>query len=514
MSLVRPLILVILDGFGINPRKDGNAIANASMRNLDELLKNYPNSRLSMSGADVGLPDGQMGNSEVGHMILGAGRIVYQDLTLIHKDIGEGNFYKNPVLLDAMRKTKARSGRLHLMGLLGDGGVHSHQRHLEALIEMARREGVKSVYLHLFLDGRDTPPTSSEQFVLDLNEKLKAYPETRIATVMGRYYAMDRDKRWERVERAYNCVTEGAGKKAPSALEAIRRSYAENVTDEFVLPALIENPGPDGLIRDGDGVIFFNFRADRARELTRAFTEEDFKEFRRARRIDLAAFATLTQYDEKFKLPAAYQPRELRQILGQVASDHGIRQLRIAETEKYAHVTYFFNGGEEKEFPGEQRILIPSPRDVATYDLKPEMSARQVTEALVKKLREDDIGLVIANYANADMVGHTGNFEASVKACEVIDECLGKVVDAALGKNGRVLVTADHGNIEQLIDYDTGKPHTAHTTNLVPLILVDEERKNAELNQGSASDVAPTVLKLLEIPQPAEMTGHSLIIES
>jgi len=514
VSLVRPLILVILDGFGINPRKDGNAIANASMRNLDELLKNYPNSRLSMSGADVGLPDGQMGNSEVGHMILGAGRIVYQDLTLIHKDIDEGNFYKNPVLLDAMRKTKARSGRLHLMGLLGDGGVHSHQRHLEALIEMARREGVKSVYLHLFLDGRDTPPTSSEQFVLDLNEKLKAYPETRIATVMGRYYAMDRDKRWERVERAYNCLTEGAGKKAPSALEAIRRSYAENVTDEFVLPTLIENPGPDGLIRDGDGVIFFNFRADRARELTRAFTEEDFKEFRRARRIDLAAFATLTQYDEKFKLPAAYQPRELRQILGHVASDHSIRQLRIAETEKYAHVTYFFNGGEEKEFPGEQRILIPSPRDVATYDLKPEMSARQVTEALVKKLREDDIGLVIANYANADMVGHTGNFEASVKACEVIDECLGKVVDAALGKNGRVLITADHGNIEQLIDYDTGKPHTAHTTNLVPLILVDEERKNAELNQGSASDVAPTVLKLLEIPQPAEMTGHSLIIES
>jgi 2,3-bisphosphoglycerate-independent phosphoglycerate mutase len=514
VSVVRPLILVILDGFGINPRKDGNAIANASMRNLDELLKSYPNSRLSMSGADVGLPDGQMGNSEVGHMILGAGRIVYQDLTLIHKDIDQGNFYKNLVLLDAMRKAKARSGRLHLMGLLGDGGVHSHQRHLEALIEMARRGGVNSVYLHLFLDGRDTPPTSAEQFLLDLNEKLKAYPETKIATVMGRYYAMDRDKRWERVAKAYNCLTEGAGKKAPSALEAIRRSYAENVTDEFVLPTLIENPGPDGLIRDGDGAIFFNFRADRARELTRALTEEDFKEFRRPRRIDLAVFATLTQYDEKIKLPAAYQPRELRQILGQVASEHGIRQLRIAETEKYAHVTYFFNGGEEKEFPGEQRILIPSPRDVATYDLKPEMSARQVTEALVKKLREDDIGLVIANYANADMVGHTGNFEASVKACEVIDECLGKVVDAALRKQGRVLITADHGNIEQLIDYDTGKPHTAHTTNLVPLILVDEEHKNAELKQGSASDVAPTVLKLLEIPQPAEMTGHSLIVES
>ena len=350
--------------------------------------------------------------------------------------------------------------------------------------------------------------------MLDLDEKLKAYPETKIATVMGRYYAMDRDKRWERVEKAYRCLTEGAGKKAPSALEAIRRSYAEKVTDEFVLPTLIENPGHEGLIRDGDGVIFFNFRADRARELTRAFTEENFKEFPRPRRIDLAVFATLTQYDEKLKLPAAYQPRELRQILGQVASDHGIRQLRIAETEKYAHVTYFFNGGEEKEFPGEQRIMIPSPRDVATYDLKPEMSARQVTEALVKKFREEDIGLVIANYANADMVGHTGNFEASVKACEVIDECLGKVVDAALGKKGRVVITADHGNIEQLIDYDTGMPHTAHTTNLVPLILVDEERKNVQLKQGAGSDVAPTVLKLLEVPQPKEMTGRSLVVES
>jgi len=505
---------MILDGFSINPRKDGNAIAHASMRNLDALLQNYPNSRLSMSGADVGLPEGQMGNSEVGHMILGAGRIVYQDLTLIHKDIDEGSFYKNPVLLEALRKTKERSGRLHLMGLLGDGGVHSHQRHLEALIEMARRENVDSVYLHLFLDGRDTPPNSAEQFAFDLNEKLKAYPEAKIAAVMGRYYAMDRDKRWERVEKAYRCLTEGAGKKAPSALAAIRRSYAEKVTDEFVLPTFMEDPGHEGLIRDGDGVIFFNFRADRARELSQAFTEENFKEFPGPRRIDLAVFATLTQYDEKFKLPAVYQPRELRQILGQVASDHGIRQLRIAETEKYAHVTYFFNGGEEKEFPGEQRIMIPSPRDVATYDLKPEMSARQVTEALVKKFREEDIGLVIANFANADMVGHTGNFEASVKACEVIDECLGKVVDAALDKKGRVVITADHGNIEQLIDYDTGMPHTAHTTNLVPLILVDEERKNLQLKQGAGSDVAPTVLKLLEVPQPKEMTGRSLIVES
>jgi 2,3-bisphosphoglycerate-independent phosphoglycerate mutase len=514
VSTARPVILVILDGFGINPRKDGNAIAHAAMRNWDALIKTYPNSRLSMSGADVGLPDGQMGNSEVGHMILGAGRIVYQDLTLIHKDIDEGTFYKNRVLLDALSRTKERNGRLHLLGLLGDGGVHSHQRHMEALIEIARRENVAQVYLHLFLDGRDTPPNSGEQFILDLDEKLKAFPEVKIATVTGRYYAMDRDKRWDRVEKAYRCLTEGLGNRAPSPLEAIRRSYAENITDEFVLPTVIEEAVPDGALRDGDGVIFFNFRADRARELTRALTERDFREFARSRRIELAAFATLTQYDETFNIPVAYRPRELRKILGEVVSQHGIRQLRIAETEKYAHVTYFFNGGEEKEFPSEQRVLIPSPRDVPTYDFKPEMSARQVTEALVKKFLEEDIGLVIANYANADMVGHTGNFEASVKACEVIDECLGRVVDAALHKKGRVIITADHGNIEQLIDYDTGMPHTAHTTNLVPTILIDGERRASRLRPGAGSDVAPTVLELLGIPQPKEMTGSSLIIDS
>ncbi len=511
MSKTPPVLLVILDGFGINPRKEGNAVSSASTPNLDALLKNYPNSRLSMSGADVGLPDGQMGNSEVGHMILGAGRIVYQDLTLIHKDIDEGAFYSNAVLLDALRKSKTKSNRLHLLGLLGDGGVHSHQRHLEAIIEMARREQVGAVYLHLFLDGRDTPPNSAEQFVLDLDEKLKALPNVKIATVTGRYYAMDRDKRWDRVEKAYRCLTEGLGNKAPSALEAIRQSYKEKITDEFVLPTAIAGVA-DGLIRDGDGVIFFNFRADRARELTRALAEEDFKEFPRKRRIELATYTTMTQYDETFKVPVAYAPREIRRILGEVTSQANVRQLRIAETEKYAHVTYFFNGGEEKKFPGEERILIPSPRDVATYDLKPEMSAREVTEALVKYVREQDVGLVIANYANADMVGHTGNFEASVRAVEVIDECLGRVVDAATSQQGRVVITADHGNIEQLIDYDTGMPHTAHTTNLVPVILVDEERRKCRLAQGSGVDIAPTILQLLRLAQPQEMTGRSLIV--
>src|SRR5262245_32539554 len=325
---------------------------------------------------------------------------------------------------------------------------------------------------------------------------------------------MDRDKRWDRVEKAYVSLTQGIGKQAPSALQAIRDSYGEKVTDEFVLPTAIAGVVPEGLIRDGDGVIFFNFRADRARELTRALTDMEFKEFPRPGRIELSTYTTMTQYDETFSHPVAYPPREIRRILGEAASQAGIKQLRIAETEKYAHVTYFFNGGEEKKYPGEERILIPSPKDVPTYDLKPEMSARPVTEALVKYLREQEVGLVVANYANADMVGHTGNFEASIKAVEVIDECLGRVVDAVLGKKGKVIITADHGNIEQLIDYDTGKPHTAHTTNLVPVILVDEERKKLRLNQGTAIDVAPTVLRLLGLPQPKEMTGHSLIVEA
>jgi len=513
LIIKQPVVLVILDGWGINPRKEGNAIAHASTPNLERLTREFPVSSISVSGLDVGLPDGQIGNSEVGHMILGAGRIVYQDLTLIHKAIEDGSFSTNHALAAALRKTKEDRGRLHLMGLLGDGGVHAHHLHMEALMDMAHREKVGPVYLHLFLDGRDTPPASAERFLLDLNEKLKSYPEIKIATISGRYYAMDRDKRWDRVEKAYLCLTEGVGNKADSALDAVRNSYQKQVTDEFVLPTVISAHVPDGLIQDGDGAIFFNFRADRARELTRALTEKNFTEFPRKRRLKLPNYTTLTQYDETFKVAVAFPQREIRKIVGEIASQAGIKQLRIAETEKYAHVTYFFNGGEEKKFPGEERILIPSPRDVATYDLKPEMSARQVTDALVKHLRERDIGLVIANFANADMVGHTGKFEAAVRACEVIDECIGKVVDAATSKKGKVIITADHGNIEQLIDYDTGMPHTAHTINPVPVILVDEERRKCSLRKGTAIDMAPTVLQLLDIKQPKEMTGRSLILD-
>ncbi len=509
----QPVILVVLDGWGINPKKEGNAIAHASTPHWLQLNRDFPAAAISVSGLDVGLPDGQMGNSEVGHMILGSGRTVYQDLTLIHKAIDEGTFYTNPALLAALEATREKTGRLHLLGLLGDGGVHSHQRHMEALIELAHKTKVAPIYLHLFLDGRDTPPNSAEQFLLTLNERLKAYPEVKIATTSGRYYAMDRDKRWDRTEKAYLCLTEGLGNRAASALDAVRHSHSQNVTDEFVVPTVIDGVVPDGLIRDGDGVIFFNFRADRARQLTRAFVDEEFKEFPRHRRINLATYTTLTQYDETLDVPAAFPPRELKQILGEIVSRHGIRQLRIAETEKYAHVTYFFNGGEEQKFPGEERILIPSTKEVPTYDLKPEMSAREVADALVKRLRAGDLGLVIANFANADMVGHTGNFEAAVKACEVIDECIGKVVDAALSQKGRVIITADHGNIEQMIDYDTGAIHTAHTTNLVPVVLVDEEHKRNRLKNGTAADIAPTILQLLEIPQPAEMTGRSLLVD-
>lgn len=504
---------MVLDGWGVNPRADGNAILRAATPHMDSLAERYPSTTISISGLDVGLPDGQMGNSEVGHMHLGSGRVVYQDLTLIHRAIDDGSFFSNRVFLDALRAAKQAGGRLHLMGLLGDGGVHSHQRHLEALIEIGEREKMERMFLHLFLDGRDTPPDSAEQFARQLEARIKGRPAVRVATLSGRYYAMDRDRRWERTEKAYLALTEGVGVQASSVLEAIQKSYQDEVTDEFVLPTVIQEHFPEAAARDGDAIIFFNFRADRARQLTRAFTEEGFKEFPRKRRLALASFVTMTEYDQSFDLPVAFPSRELTNILGEVVSRYGVRQLRIAETEKYAHVTYFFNGGQEKKFPLEDRILVPSAKEVATYDLKPEMKAPEITQRLVEALRERRYGLVILNYANADMVGHTGNFDATVRACEVVDHCIGEVVRVTSEQSGRAIITGDHGNAEQMIDYETGNIHTAHTSNPVPLILVDEDFRSCRLRSGTAIDVAPTILSLFGIAQPAEMTGRSLILE-
>lgn len=508
-----PVVLIVLDGWGVNPRKEGNAIAQASTPNMDTLTQRYPSTTICISGLDVGLPEGQMGNSEVGHMHLGSGRVIYQDLTLIHRAIDDGSFFSHPVLLDALRAAKQNRGRLHLMGLLGDGGVHSHQRHLEALIELGSKNKVEATFLHLFLDGRDSPPTSGERFLLGLGEKLKAHPGVQIASLSGRYYAMDRDRRWERTEKAYLALTDGVGVQAASPVEAIRKSYQDGVRDEFVLPTVIRPCLPQGTIQDGDAVIFFNFRADRARQMTRAFTEGDFKEFPRRRPIALSSFVTMTEYDKSFGLRAAFLPRELKNVLGEIASQQGIHQLRIAETEKYAHVTYFFNGGEEKKFPFEERMLIPSAKEVSTYDLKPEMSAYEITRALTGQIKKEHYGLVILNYANADMVGHTGNFPATIRACEVVDECVGKVVEAVLEERGQVIITSDHGNAEQMIDHETGDIHTAHTSNPVPLILVSEPLNSYRLSPGTAIDVAPTILRLFGIAPPREMTGRCLIVE-
>lgn len=504
---------MILDGWGVNPRAEGNAILEAATPHMDSLAERYPSTTISISGLDVGLPDGQMGNSEVGHMHLGSGRVIYQDLTLIHRAIDDGSFFSNRIFRDALGAAKMVGGRLHLMGLLGDGGVHSHQRHLEALVEVGNREKMDRIFLHLFLDGRDTPPNSAPEFLRQLQAKIKGYPTVRIATLSGRYYAMDRDRRWERTEKAYLALTEGVGVQASSALEAIEKSYQNEITDEFVLPTVIQESFPEAAVRDGDAVVFFNFRADRARQLTRAFTEEGFEEFPRKRRVAWASFVTMTEYDKSFDLPVAFPPRELTNILGEVASRQGVRQLRIAETEKYAHVTYFFNGGQEKKFPLEDRILVPSAKEVATYDLKPEMKAPEITQRLIEALRERRYGLVIVNYANADMVGHSGNFAATVRACEVVDRCVGDVIRAVLEQNGRAIVTGDHGNAEQMIDYGTGNIHTAHTSNPVPLILVDEDLKSCRLRSGTAIDVAPTILSLFGIAPPTEMTGRSLIVE-
>jgi len=506
------LILIILDGWGINTKKEGNAIALARTPVYDSLLSEYPHTILDASGESVGLPDGQMGNSEVGHLNIGAGRVVYQDLTLINKAIRDGEFHKNTVLLECLRNVKASSGRLHLMGLLSDGGVHSHIAHLFALLDMAKKEGLRDVYIHAFLDGRDTPPQSGIGYLKTVQDYLNNSGIGKIATVSGRYYAMDRDNRWDRVEKAYNAIVSGEGLPAAEPVSAIEKSYAEGVTDEFVIPAVImdSTKNPVATISDGDGVLFFNFRADRARELTKALTVADFSQFKRKIVPSLSSFTTMKLYDEKMPLPAAFHSVKLVNIIGEVVSNAGLKQFRIAETEKYAHVTYFFNGGEEKPFDGEDRFLIQSPKDVATYDLKPEMCAYQVTEELEKRIRSGEYGFILVNYANPDMVGHTGVLSAGIKAVEVIDECLGRGFSAVRDVNGIACITSDHGDIEQMIDYETGNPHTAHTTNLVPFIVT---KKGLSLRPGTGifADISPTLLDLMGIEKPSEMTGRSLI---
>ncbi|HKY32978.1 MAG TPA: 2,3-bisphosphoglycerate-independent phosphoglycerate mutase [Candidatus Polarisedimenticolia bacterium] len=506
-----PMVLISLDGWGHSDRREGNAIAHCGGTAMPRLASLHPSTLLDASGESVGLPAGQMGNSEVGHMCMGAGRVVLQDLLRITRAFEDGTALANPALAGAMDRAAAGGGTLHLMGLLSGGGVHSHVEHAKGLVRMARRRGLRRVVLHAFLDGRDTPPRSALNCLQDMERLFQEEGIGAFGTVMGRYYAMDRDNRWERTERAWRCMVLGDGFTAPDAAAALSAAYARGEDDEFVKPTVIVPGAP---VRDGDAVVFFNFRADRARQITRAFTQPGFDRFSRPAVPALSSFVCMTTYDETFDLPAAFPARHPDKVLGEVLSVAGLRQLRIAETEKYAHVTFFFNGGEEKAFPGEERILIPSPK-VATYDRQPEMSAPDVTAALVQRLKSGPKELVvILNFANADMVGHTGVYEAALSACRVVDDCVGTIASAVSGMGGAVIVTADHGNAEQMIDPATGGPHTAHTLNPVPFILGLPGRPASPppplRRGGTLADVAPTLLALLGLPQPAEMTGRDL----
>ncbi|WP_027631580.1 2,3-bisphosphoglycerate-independent phosphoglycerate mutase [Clostridium hydrogeniformans] len=505
----KPVMLMILDGFGISDKVDGNAVLAANKPNYDKCFNNYPHTQIAASGLDVGLPQGQMGNSEVGHLNIGAGRVVYQELTRITKEIEEGAYLNNEELNLAMNNAKDKGTALHLLGLLSDGGVHSHIDHLKGLLRMAKEKGLSKVYVHAFMDGRDVSPTSGKGTV----EELKAYMEDlgvgEIATLSGRYYAMDRDNRWERVELAYNAMVLGKGETAINPVNYIEKSYNDNKTDEFVLPCVImKDEKPVAKIQNGDSIIFFNFRPDRAREITRAINDKVFEGFKREN-LDLT-FVTMTQYDKTIEnVHVAYKPQSYSNTLGEYLAKNDKTQLRMAETEKYAHVTFFFNGGVETPNSGEDRALIPSPK-VATYDLKPEMSAYELTDELISRLDSDKYDVVIVNYANPDMVGHTGVFEAAKKAVEAVDTCLGRVVEKVLEKDGTVFITADHGNAEQMIDYSTGKPMTSHTTEPVPFIYVSKDAK--EMREGGRlSDIAPTMLNVIGLPVPEEMTGKSLI---
>ena len=507
-------VLMILDGFGINDKTEGNAVKQANTPNIDEMMKKYPSVKGYASGLDVGLPDGQMGNSEVGHLNMGAGRIVYQELTRITKSISDGDFFQNAALMSAVENCKKNNSDLHLYGLLSTGGVHSHIEHLFALLKLAKMNDIKNVYVHAFLDGRDTPPTSGKGFLSELESKMKEIGVGKIATISGRYYAMDRDKRWDRLEKAYNAMVLGEGETAESAESCITASYANDVTDEFVLPTIIlENGHPVAKIKENDSIIFFNFRPDRAREITRAFCDKEFDFFERKNGFFNVKYVCFTNYDVTIEnKEVAYWPQVLKNTLGEYISSLGLKQLRLAETEKYAHVTFFFNGGVEEPNENEERILVPSPK-VATYDLQPEMSAYQVTEKLIENILKKEYDLIIINYANPDMVGHTGVMSAAVKAVEVIDECVGKVIDALKNVNGQMFLCADHGNSDQLIDYETGQPFTAHTTNPVPFVLVNCEGAKGIKEGGKLCDIAPTLLEMMGLEQPKEMTGKSLLIK-
>ena len=506
----KPVMLMILDGFGIALKSEGNAVELAKKPNFDKLFNKYPHTQLEASGLAVGLPEGQMGNSEVGHLNIGAGRVVYQELTRITKSIADRDFFEYEALLKAIKNAKENNTALHLLGLLSDGGVHSHIDHIKGLLEFASTQGLQKVYLHGFMDGRDVAPSSGKEFIIKAEAMMKEVGVGEIASISGRYYAMDRDNRWERVELAYNAMVLGKGQTATSAIEAIESSYHDNKTDEFVLPTVItENGHAKATIKNGDSVIFFNYRPDRARELTRAINDKEFAGFKRET-LNLV-FTTITQYDKTLEgVNVAYAPQTLSNTLGEYVSSKGLKQLRIAETEKYAHVTFFFNGGVEKENEGEDRALVSSPK-VATYDLKPEMSAYEATEELLKRLDSDKYDMIILNYANPDMVGHTGVVPAAVKAIEAVDECLGKVVDKVLEKEGTVFITADHGNAETMIDFSTGTPFTAHTTNVVPLLWISDNANGANINPGKLSDLAPTMLTVMGVEIPKEMTGKSLI---
>lgn len=510
----KPTVLMILDGYGLNKETKANAVAEASTPVMDRLMKEYPFVEGNASGLFVGLPDGQMGNSEVGHLNMGAGRVVYQELTRITKEIDDGDFFKNEALLAAVENCKKNNSDLHLFGLLSDGGVHSHNTHMYGLLELAKREGLKNVYLHAFLDGRDTPPASGKDFVEAAVEKMKELGVGRVATITGRYYVMDRDNRWDRVEKAYKALTEGEGVTSEDPVKAVQQSYDKGENDEFVLPTVItENGKPVAAVKDNDSVIFFNFRPDRAREITRSFCCDDFDGFERKNGRIKTTYVTFTDYD--ITIPnkiVAFHKVDITNTLGEYLAKMGKTQLRTAETEKYAHVTFFFNGGIEEPNKGEERILVNSPK-VATYDLQPQMSAYQVADNLTDAIKSDKYDVIIVNFANPDMVGHTGIEKAAIQAVEAVDECVGKAVEALLEADGQMFICADHGNAEQLVDYNTGEPFTAHTTNPVPFILVNYNPDYTLKAGGKLADIAPTLLEMMGLDKPAEMTGESLLIK-